>query len=81
MNSPATTTNDAKGVDYSYPSSTNAQRFGFAKQGCWTVSLHSPDHTPIALAAFPTEAMAYDFANQHPAPWHPLWGKKPLAVA
>jgi hypothetical protein len=45
-----------KTVDWSYPSSPNAERFGFSA-GCWTVSTVS-SAGPVAMAGFATRAEA-----------------------
>jgi hypothetical protein len=50
-----------KSVEWSYPTSTNAKRFGFHDTGCWTVQLTKGIRPPKATAGFKTreEAMAH----------------------
>lgn len=62
-----------KTVEWSYPTSENAKRFGF-KGGCWTVSLNerSEEGTTItvrALKGFLTRYNALDYARTLPEPW------------
>lgn len=62
----------AKQVAWSYPSSPNAEKFGFGGKGCYTVStiIISPMRLPgEAVAAFATLQAAKDFAAKMPEPW------------
>lgn len=64
-----------KSVEWSYPTSTNAKRFGFPK-GCWTVSLEkfaNGAFTAKATAGFATRDEAVNAAAALPEPWAP-WG-------
>lgn len=70
-------------VDWSYPSSLNAQRLN-CPQGCWTVSTGPKDRPLNPVAAFATKAEAMTFAESLPEVW-PVWLKrdairKPLGV-
>jgi hypothetical protein len=57
-----------KSINWSYPSSTNANKFGF-KAGCWTVSVGEQSTPPIAIAGFATAEQAVQFALTLPEPW------------
>lgn len=61
-----------KQIDWSYPTSGNAERFGFAK-GCWTVQVSTDHRPPVAFAGFGTEAEAVTFARSLPMPFGDLW--------
>ncbi len=58
-----------KEVGYSYPSSSNATRFGFARTGCHTVSLWDKINPPKAVAAFATREQAVNHADTLPNDW------------
>ncbi len=61
---------DTKSVEYSYPSSPNADRFGFA-DGCWTVEVISGiTGYPRAVRAFGTQAQAIDNASKMGLEWN-----------
>lgn len=66
-----------KQVEYSYPTSTNAKKFGFYNDGCYTVELYDSLYisTPKALTAFKTKEEAVAFAETLPNEWHPLYLK------
>jgi hypothetical protein len=61
-----------KTVEYSYPSSTNADRFGF-KNGCWCVELIPDNGYPKAIKGFESEKEAVDYAVNMPEPWSACW--------
>ncbi len=70
-----------KCVDYSYPTSTNAVRFGFHK-GCWTVNLTTFSETcgnTKAVAGFATFAEARAHAETLPNEWA-SWVNRKLAL-
>lgn len=58
-----------KSLDWSYPTSTNAVRFGF-KAGCWTICQQQFGHFPIALKGFATRQEALAFAGSLAIPWN-----------
>ena len=72
--------NEFKTLDWSYPTSPNAERFGF-KRGCWTVSLcdwtapvdGGALNPPVAVKAFPSRLEALRFAGSLPQPWGRIW--------
>lgn len=65
-----------KTVEYSYPSSTNAKRFGYDKTGCYTVSTINENYTKQKqLAAFATKAQAVTEAEKLPYEWHWMYLK------
>ena len=57
-------------VDWSYPSSPNAERAGFGKTGCWSVKLYCDTRPPQAIAAYAPdlkpEAIRYAASLGHP---------------
>lgn len=62
----------AKQVAYSYPSSPNAEKFGFGKTGCYTVSLValSPVRKPpVSVIGLASLESAKAYANTMPEPW------------
>jgi hypothetical protein len=67
----------SKVVDWSYPSSPNATRFGFSRTGCWTVSRHFAHETrsilPEHLSGHATRPEALAAAGQMPEPWSPMF--------
>lgn len=62
-----------KSIDWSYPTSINAERFGFAGFGCFTVSLNVPtargSATAEAVAGFDNRRQAVDHARGLSEPW------------
>lgn len=67
-----------KTVEYSYPSSTNATRFGFGDKGCYTVEeIKQTDKgsKTVAIAAYLTKPEAVKHAETLPHQWHPLYLK------
>lgn len=62
-----------KSVEYSYPTSDNAIRFGFEQEGCWTVQRVSRDNGQLrsteAIAGFATLTEALEHARAWPLPW------------
>jgi hypothetical protein len=68
-----------KTVEYSYPSSSNAAKFGFSNSGCYTVETigeHYGSHSiPKPVAAFATKDEAVKYAETLPYEWHPLYLK------
>lgn len=65
-----------KAVGYSYPSSPNAEQFGFYKTGCYTVDhvicKNRQFYAKKAIAAFATENEAVAYARSLPNDWCPL---------
>lgn len=49
-------------VDWSYPTSDNASKFGFYRTGCWTVSKRCNPKPPQALAGFASREDALQYA-------------------
>lgn len=65
-----------KSVAWSYPTSPNAERFGFA-QGCYTLELTDPAGIipPQPLKGYATEAEALAAAHKLPQQWDRLFLK------
>jgi hypothetical protein len=53
-----------KGVDFSYPSSENAEHFGF-KKGGYGVSFSKGNNSPVAMSMHETREAAMEHANKH----------------
>ncbi len=65
----------AKSTSYSYATSPNAIRFGFAKTGCFTVEIQDGSNPPEAVAGFKTVAEAHKFASALPHKWS-MWSTR-----
>ena len=61
-----------KTVEFSYPTSNNANKFGF-KEGCYCVELIPDNGYPKAIAAYKTEREAIDHAHSLDYPWSFCW--------
>lgn len=64
-----------KTVEYSYPTSPNATKFGFGKTGCYCVKTIKENNPGVAVAAFATEQEAKKHAEALPFEWHWLYLK------
>ena len=62
-----------KQVEYSYPTSPNAEKFNMSGTGCYTVELVSGTNRPVALSGHKTLAGAMTAARQLKQDWRPLW--------
>lgn len=58
-----------KAVDWSYPTSTNAKKFGFHDQGCYTVSIGARSEPLKAIAGYADRAEAIKHAESLPFNW------------
>ena len=63
---------ETKSVEWSYPTSPNADRFRF-KDGCWTVQIIGKDDMPRTVAGFATRDEAIQNASKMPLPWNRLF--------
>jgi threonine/homoserine efflux transporter RhtA len=63
-------------VDYSYPSSPNADRLGFGAVGCWSVAIAFDERVALPIAGFETEALAVAHAKSLGIPFGYLWKQK-----
>lgn len=61
-----------KRIEYSYPTSPNATRFGLRDGGYTVELLAHASAIPKAIAGFKTLAEAKAYANQMPEPWNRL---------
>jgi hypothetical protein len=57
-----------KSVDWSYPTSPNAHRFGF-KDGCYTISTTEGCQLPVAVSGHATKEQAMEASKAIPLPW------------
>ena len=64
-----------KTVEYSYPTSPNAEKFGFGETGCWTVEILEPGKYPISCTAFEDIRDAINRALEMPEKWNPSFLK------
>jgi hypothetical protein len=64
-----------KTIDYAYPTSTSAKKFGFYNTGCYVVQLWDGIKPPKALAGFGTKHDAVKFAETLPNEYHPIYLK------
>lgn len=62
--------NKYKLIEWSYPSSPNADRFGF-KDGCWTVEIVTGG-LPRAISGHANRLEALAIAQKMPLPWDPI---------
>lgn len=62
--------NSYKLVEFSYPSSPNAAKFGFAKTGCYTLHTASPTAGHKTVAGFATLREAKLAGSDVALPWH-----------
>ncbi len=58
-------------VEYSYPSSPNACRFGFSKVGCFTLLTADETNGHKTQVAFATLTEAKSAGEAYKHPWHP----------
>jgi hypothetical protein len=67
------TGNEAKLIEYAYPTSTTATKQGYGETGCWFVSLYKSitacDRVAI-LQYFPTKLQAEAFAEKCDYPYN-----------
>lgn len=66
-----------KSFDWCYPSSPNAEAFGFGKTGCWCIELGQPGKPLHAVRAFPAEQKDYGVscAQSLPFAWLPAYAQ------
>lgn len=61
-------------VEWSFPTSTNAKRFGFEKQGCFTLHVANAEFVPFdghkTVSGHATLAEAKQAGLAFPFPWH-----------
>ena len=60
-----------KYIDWSYPTSTNAERFGFSDIGCWTILVGPRAEFQAAVSGYATIEEAQAAAEALPHDWHP----------
>ena len=69
--------NEHKGVDFSYPSSTNATKAGMSTTGCWTVTIYTirKDGTwsTKVTSSHKEKADAFAAAAKLSQPWGGVW--------
>lgn len=68
-----------KRIEYSYPTSPNAERFHFPR-GCWTVELVNGFSPGLAVAAFSTIEEAEKYAAHRPEEWNRLTRRAPVVL-
>lgn len=60
----------AVNIAWSYPTSPNADRFGFDNTGCWTVQIIEGGSPPESIAAFDRAELAVKCADALRLPYH-----------
>lgn len=60
-------------VQFAYPSSDHAARFGFAKLGCYVVETQEATEAPQAVAGYYNKAEAIKHAETLPEPWNEMY--------
>lgn len=66
-------TKTVKEMNWSYPSSPNATKFGFSLIGCWTVSTVTGCKPPVAQRGYTSKAEARQYADTLPHEWSASW--------
>ena len=67
---------NCKQVNYAYPTSDLACRYGFPHNGCWTIEIGEGSFTPWSkeiVSVWPTERQAIDWAHRIDLPWSQCW--------
>lgn len=62
-----------KSVEYAYPSSISATKFGYADKGCWCYETCSGVKPPKAIKGFANKSEAMKYAETQPEPWNETW--------
>lgn len=62
-----------KTVEFSYPTSPNAVKFGFGKVGCWTVETAEDSNPPKAVKGFSLRDDALAYAESLEFSWSPIF--------
>lgn len=64
-----------KTVEYAYPTSPNATRFGFGRKGCYVVERHAWPVEPVPftpIAAYEKREQAVEHARRIALEWSPM---------
>lgn len=67
-----------KQISYAYPSSPDAQQFGFTKTGCYTVGIQKDSEPATTTKAFQTYAEASAYADTLPGAFNRWSMPEPL---
>ena len=66
-------TRPVKSIGWSYPTSPNAGRLGFAKTGCWSVHVGELGEPAVAIAGYQKREEAMAHAQSLSEPWDPVF--------
>ena len=58
-----------KSVEYAYPTSPHAEKWGFGKSGCYTVQQGEQTLPKVVIAAYTEQADAIAHAERLELPW------------
>jgi hypothetical protein len=62
---------ETKRIEYSYPTSPNAERYGYGRIGCYTIAIiHTPMAIPVTVDAYPTYEEAKACADKLAMPYN-----------
>lgn len=62
-----------KRIEWSYPTSDNATKFGFCTTGCYTVETSTRCGIPVAESGHETLNEALEMVKAYDLEWHPLF--------
>ena len=67
---------NCKQVNYAYPTSDIAKRYGYYSTGCWVIEVGPGSYTPWPkeiVSVWSTEREAITWANRIDLPWGQCW--------
>ena len=64
-----------KAVDYCYPSSPDAVKYGHGNDGCYVVALVDSNYNATVTSVHTSKESAFLKAARLPQAWHPIWAK------
>lgn len=73
--------NRFKWIDFAYPTSDNAKKFGAYSTGCYVIYTATKKGLPKAFKAYMTEQEAINSANTMPHQWWPVYVNQGRKIA
>ena len=67
---------ESKQINYAYPTSDIAQRYGFPNSGCWVIEIGKGSFSPWPkeiVSVWATEREAIEWAHRIDLPWSQCW--------
>lgn len=61
---------DTKTIEWAYPSSDFAKKFGFCNEGCWVVEIRQGLNPPKGISGHGSKLNAFLAAEKLPNPWN-----------